>query len=199
MALYKNINFLCDFYFRLILIFFLSVYQVMDVVEYETISHYVNSKSYPVSYTKVQKRILRKKAVNYKLEAGKLVRPSHGNCLLVIRCSELEDILKEIHDNTGHQCPRYSYNISKDRYYWPNMYKDIESYVNACIRFQKNESSLKAPTIPLKPLPIITNVWYRVGMDLTGPLIQSNGYEYILTIIDHLPSGLKPVHYTLKK
>ena len=106
LLLYKSINFLCDSYFILILIFLLPVFQVMDIVEYETISHYVNSKSYPVSYTKVQKRILRKKAVNYKLEAGKLVRPSHINCLLVIQCSELEDIHKEIHDNTGHQCPR---------------------------------------------------------------------------------------------
>ena len=41
------------------------------------------------------------------------------------------------------------------------------------------------PTNQLKPLPIITKVWYRVGIDLTGPLIESNGYRYILTKIDH--------------
>ena len=82
----------------------------MDTVEYESIVSYISSKSYPVSSTKDQKRAIRKKASNYELEAGKLVRPSQGNRLLVILDSELEDILVEIHDKSGHQCPRYTYN-----------------------------------------------------------------------------------------
>ena len=64
------------------------------------------------------------------------------------------------------------------------MYKDIKTYVTTCVRCQKNQTSLKSPTTPLKPLPIITKVWYRVEVDLTGPLIGSNGYKYILTMID---------------
>ena len=50
---------------------------------------------------------------------------------------------------------------------------------------QKNQPSLKTPTMPLQPPPVITKVWFRVGMDLTGPLIESQGYLYILTFIDH--------------
>ena len=34
-------------------------------------------------------------------------------------------------------------------------------------------------------MPIIARAWYRVGMDLTGPLIPSQGYQYILTMVDH--------------
>ena len=94
-------------------------------------------------------------------------------------------ILTEIHDNSGHQCIRYTYHIGKDRYYWPSMLKDIELYVQACVRCIRNQPSLKSPTVPLQPLPVITKVWFRVGMDLTGPLIESNGYKYILTVIDH--------------
>ena len=73
--------------------------------------------------------------------------------------------------------------IAKDRYYWPSMYRDTETYVTTCVRCQKNQSRLKSPTTPLKPLPIITKVWYRVGMEVTEPLIESNGYKYILTNI----------------
>ena len=75
--------------------------------------------------------------------------------------------------------------VAKDGYYWPSMYRDIETYVTTCIRCQKNQSSLKSPIAPLKPSPIITKVRYRVGMDLTGPLIELNGYKYILTMNDH--------------
>ena len=48
------------------------------------------------------------------------------------------------------------------------------------------EPCLKSPTIPLQPLPVITNVWYRVRVDLTGPLVESEGYKYIVCIIELL-------------
>ncbi|KAI6655488.1 Phosphatidylinositol phosphatase PTPRQ-like isoform X5 [Oopsacas minuta] len=79
------------------------------------------------------------------------------------------------------------------------MYKYIERYVYACICCQKNQPSLKAPTNPLNPLSIITKVWYRVGMDFTGPLIESNGYKYILSIIDHFTKWIETRHFILKK
>ena len=45
--------------------------------------------------------------------------------------------------------------------------------------------------MPLQPLPVITKVWFRVGMDLTGPLIESQGYLYILTFIDHFTKWIE--------
>ena len=45
--------------------------------------------------------------------------------------------------------------------------------------------------MPLQPLPVITKVWCRVGMDLTGPLIESQGYLYILTFIDHFTKWIE--------
>ena len=54
-----------------------------------------------------------------------------------------------------------------------------------CEGCQRNASSLKRPNEPLQPMPVIARAWYRVGMDLTGPLIQSEGYQYISTMVDH--------------
>ena len=45
--------------------------------------------------------------------------------------------------------------------------------------------------MPLQPLPVITKVWFRVGMNLTGPLIESQGYLYILTLIDHFTKWIE--------
>ena len=102
-----------------------------------------------------------------------------------ITIDKVSDILKEVPDNTRHQCFRYSYNIAQEIFYWPRMYGEIQSYILKCELCRKNQPSMKSPIIPLQPLPVITKAWYRMGMDLTGPLIESEGYKYILTFIDH--------------
>ena len=71
------------------------------------------------------------------------------------------------------------------------MLKHIESYVDNCVRCLKNQPSIKAPITPLQPLPVIAKVWFRVGMDLTGPLVESEGYKYILTFIDHFTKWIE--------
>ena len=47
-----------------------------------------------------------------------------------------------------------------------------------------NQPSLKSPKCPLQPLTVITKVWFSVGMDLIGPLVESNGFRNILTVIN---------------
>ena len=157
----------------------------MDLLEYEFISNYLITGNYPPGYNKDQKRELRRKSSRFRILGEKLVKSSKNQDLFVITKNEVDDILKELHDNSGHQCSRYSYKIAKDRYFWPCMQKDITLCIQACARCLKNQPSLKSPTNPLQPLPVITKVWFRVGMDLTGPLVESNGFKYILTIIDN--------------
>ena len=143
------------------------------------------SEQYPPGTTKDQKRHLRRKASKYSAIEGKLVKQCENQNLIVIEKAEVEEILKEIHDNSGHQNARYTYNIGKDRYNLPRMVKDIDVYVKTCERCIRNQPSLKSPTSPIQPLPVITKVWFRVGMNLTSPLIESNGFKYILSVIDH--------------
>ena len=71
------------------------------------------------------------------------------------------------------------------------MQKDITLYVQASARCLKNQPSLKSPTNPLQPLPVITKVWFRVGMDLTDPLVESNRFKYILTVIEYFASWIE--------
>ena len=147
---------------------------------------------YPKNSKKNDKRALRKKASNYTIKSGNIVKQTGDKYLLVIQRDKVPDILSEVHDHSGgHQHFRYSYRIAKERYYWPGMYVDIQTYVSDCFRCQKNQPCLKAPTMPLQPLPVITKVWYRVGMDLTGPLVESQGYKYILTFIDHFTKWIE--------
>ena len=102
---------------------------------------------------------------------------------LVIKECELPNILSEIH--SSHQCAEYTYALAKGRYYWLSYVKTIRDYVKNCEECQRNAQSLKRPNEALQPMPIIARACYRVGMDLTGPLIPSQGYQYILTMVDH--------------
>ena len=95
----------------------------MDPTEYESIVHYLRFNSYPSDATKNAKRFLRKKAAKYAINnnSNQLVKPSRpsGNTfLIVIKADQVLDILKEVHDNAGHQCFRYSCRIANERYYW---------------------------------------------------------------------------------
>ena len=150
----------------------------MDLLEYEFIRNYLMAGNYPPGCNKDLKRELCRKSSRFRILGEKLVKSSKNHDLFLITKNEVDDILKQVHKNSGHQCSRYSYKISKDRYFWPCMQKDITLYIKACARCLKNQPSLKSPTNPLQPLPVITKVWFSVGMDLNGLRVESNGFKH---------------------
>ena len=76
-----------------------------------------------LEYGKAEKRELQ--ASRFPYLEGKLVKAVQDQDLFVIKKNEVNDVLKEVYDNSGHQCSRYTYKIANDRYYWSCMLKDI--------------------------------------------------------------------------
>ena len=62
---------------------------------------------------------------------------------------------------------------------------DITDYyqVSSCEVCQKNNYKLWKPSGTLHPIPVIPKIWHQVGMDLIGPLTETN--KYIMTITDY--------------
>ena len=89
----------------------------MDPKEYESFVNYLQFNSYPQDANKNEKRFLRKKAAKYAINSNKLVKALGNTFLIVIKADQVLDILKEVHDNAGHQCFRYSCRIANERYY----------------------------------------------------------------------------------
>ena len=83
----------------------------MDPVEHRDIETYLKSQQYPPNSTKNTKRALRQKVSSYSIKSGLLVKCLGEHYPIVITNDKVSDILKEVHDNAGHQCFRYSYNI----------------------------------------------------------------------------------------
>ncbi|KAL5517640.1 hypothetical protein EMCRGX_G003226, partial [Ephydatia muelleri] len=71
------------------------------------------------------------------------------------------------------------------RFYWPNIYQDVANLCRNCARCQKAHNR-RAQPVPLVPLPIMSEPFSRIAMDIVGPLPRSSkGHKYILVICDY--------------
>ncbi len=84
---------------------------------------------------------------------------------------------------SGHVGKDKVYQKIRKQYYWPGMYKDVAEFVRSCHQCQFfAQKDLPIPTGTVEP----TGPWERVGMDIIGPLPQTNeGNRYIVTAIDY--------------
>ena len=68
--------------------------------------------------------------------------------------------------------------------YWPKIYASTRKFLDKCktCLLNKQDKSKKAPILSY---PDVRNPWFRLNLDLIGPLaVSRNGYRYILTVID---------------
>ena len=55
------------------------------------------------------------------------------------------------------------------RFYWPTLFRDIKQFCTCCEKCQRC-STKRPPKAPLIPLPVITEPFRRIAMDIVGPL-----------------------------
>lgn len=106
---------------------------------------------------------------------------------LAVPKSKRKDILLAYHDcqaGGGHFGHKKTYYSIRDKYFWPQMYDDIEKYVKTCDTCQRTKIVRNKAPPPLTPLPI-GEPFSRVHIDILGPLPKTKqGYQYILLIVD---------------
>ncbi|KAA0050296.1 reverse transcriptase [Cucumis melo var. makuwa] len=74
--------------------------------------------------------------------------------------------------------------IVHDKYYWPRMQDDIESYVKTCLVCQQDKGEQQLPARLLEPLPIAEKPWDSVTMDFIVALPKSHGFGTIMVVVD---------------
>lgn len=106
---------------------------------------------------------------------------------LVVPHALRNDVLLSYHDSFmagAHQGVDRTYQSIRLKYFWPNMYHDITTYVKSCLDCQQAKRNYAGKRPPLLPLPV-TSLFQRLHIDFIGPLEPSTeGYKYILVIID---------------
>ena len=67
----------------------------------------------------------------------------------------------------------------RERYYWKNSYEDVKRYIEEFDQCQR-KAPLKKAQKPLRPIPVKSNPFCQIGMDLVGPLEKTVNGEYWL-------------------
>ena len=98
-------------------------------------------------------------------------------------------VLNTFHDHPlgGHMGLEKTWLKIKDRYYWPNMYRTIKTYIASCLPCQTCKVSRQKPSGFLQPIEPPSGVFDLVGLDFLGPLQRTPaGNRYILVCTDYL-------------
>ena len=84
-------------------------------------------------------------------------------------------------------------------YWWPQLQKDVLKYVEGCEVCQRVKPHRTAKATPLHPFQPPTRPWEVITLDLIRPLLESQGYNVILVIVDWFTKAKKfePTHMEL--
>ena len=69
------------------------------------------------------------------------------------------------------------------RFWWPGMYTSFENYVASCNTCLEAKKDIIQKYF-INPLPITNGVFYTIYLDVLSIHTPSNGYIYMLVIID---------------
>ena len=88
------------------------------------------------------------------------------------------EILKKHHDDplAGHLATKKTYNTLRHKYFWPNMYKQVDAYCTSCLICQGARVIRGKQLGQLQPLPIPTKAWDVFSMDFITGLPESVAY-----------------------
>lgn len=102
-------------------------------------------------------------------------------------------LIKEMHECPigGHQGIQRTYERLKLYCNWPNMFQDINEYIQKCKICQINKIQRPIPKAPLQITDTPREVWEKIAIDIVGPLTTTlEGNKYILTCQDMLSKYL---------
>lgn len=91
-------------------------------------------------------------------------------------------VMQNLH-NLAHGGVNATKRLISSRFFWPNMRKDVTSFVKNCLNCQKCKTTRHVKA-PLSQYHLISQRFEHLNIDLIGPLPPSRGYRYCLTIID---------------
>ena len=92
-------------------------------------------------------------------------------------------LIKKFHDTAGHPDYERTYSVILRTFYWPNLRKDVKSFVKLCPTCQRIKNRTDKPYGSSMPLPVPTRPWDSVSMDFITGLPNVDGYDTILTVV----------------
>lgn len=105
---------------------------------------------------------------------------------LLVPAKYRQDLLRLSHGDgwSGHLGMRKSKARLLQEFYWPNCFRDVEQFVRSCDSCQRVGKPHDRCKVPMQLVPIITEPFKRMVIDIVGPLpVTERGNKYLLTIL----------------
>jgi hypothetical protein len=108
--------------------------------------------------------------------------------LCIPQSSELRlGLIIELHESSsaGHKGVASTLARALDRFWWKRIRQDVKGFCERCVvcRRAKIQPHMAAT---LYPLPVSPRPWHTVGLDYLTHLHESNGFNNVMIVIDHL-------------
>ncbi|PIN21854.1 DNA-directed DNA polymerase [Handroanthus impetiginosus] len=167
-----------------------------DVPWYADIVNYLTCGIIPFDLSAQQKKKFLFDTRRYFWDDPFLFKQGPDNILR--RCVpeiEMNDIFEQCHASPygGHfHRDRTAAKILQSGFFWPNLFKDVHSFVTNCDRCQRTGNISRRHEMPLKTILEVElfDVW---GIDFMGPFVPSFGNMYILVAVDYMSKWVEAV------
>ena len=114
-----------------------------------------------------------------------LRRLAGGDERVVPAPQQRANLVREIHEATGHWGEKRTIHLLKRTYWWAGLYKTAQDGVASCPQCDRTKASFAMKMTGMQSLPIM-GLGYRWSLDFAGPLITSRSNKrYCLVIIEH--------------
>jgi hypothetical protein len=96
-------------------------------------------------------------------------------------------LIEKIHEEIRHFGAMRTLVEIKKRFFWHDRTEAVKKFIRACEKCQlaRQFGNMRSSIEEMKSIPIC-DLFYRVAMDIVGPLLETtNGNKYVLVAIDH--------------
>uniref|UniRef100_A0A8C2AU46 Gypsy retrotransposon integrase-like protein 1 n=1 Tax=Cyprinus carpio TaxID=7962 RepID=A0A8C2AU46_CYPCA len=113
--------------------------------------------------------------------------------LIYVPTSQRLPLLESAHTSpgSGHPGSRRTLSLIQQKYWWPNMVRDVTRYILGCSVCAVTTTPRQLPVGKLQPLPIPRRPWTHLGVDFATDLPPSRGYTTILVVVDRFSKSCK--------
>ena len=109
-----------------------------------------------------------------------------------------DDVLKSYHDSVigGHQGIERTYHKLQLKYFWLDMWNDVDCYVRSCLECQQGKVYTHGRRAPLNPIAP-EEPFFKVHMDILELPETPEKYKYVLLLVDQFSKW--PEAFPLKR
>lgn len=134
--------------------------------------------------------------VDEEIQAATLEEPAPPRLppgLTYVPSSQRLPLLDSTHTSlgSGHPGSRRTLSLLQQKYWWPDMARDVTRYVRGCSVCAVTTTPRRLPEGKLQPLPIPRRPWTHLGVDFATDLPPSQGYTTILVVVDRFSKACK--------